>query len=261
MTKKRKRGLFPRKTLLASLRIAQAIQDNNAGQPYARLDLVKVLGSTPSSTAFRSLITASGQFGLTKGSYSAKNIELTGLGKSIVAPRNTAEKNKALLESLLSIDLFKKFFERYDASKLPKEEFIQNTLERDFGVPKDDVSTCYDIIYKNAEELGLLDDFRGSTYIRLGNLSTEKLKEKSTEEIIIADEEEIESEIPEEKEFEEEKPKLQTESIRSNKIFVVHGRNRKPLEQLKNILDEFKIPYNVAIDEPHRGPSHIKKSC
>lgn len=33
-------------------------------------------------------------------------------------------------------------------------------------------------------------------------------------------------------------------------IFIAHGKNKKPLEQLKKILEQFKIPYKVAIEEP-----------
>lgn len=36
-------------------------------------------------------------------------------------------------------------------------------------------------------------------------------------------------------------------------IFIAHGKNKKPLEQLKKILDQFKIPYKVAVDEPNLG--------
>ena len=36
-------------------------------------------------------------------------------------------------------------------------------------------------------------------------------------------------------------------------IFIAHGKDQKPLEQLKAILDQFKIPYRVAVDEPHAG--------
>ena len=36
-------------------------------------------------------------------------------------------------------------------------------------------------------------------------------------------------------------------------IFVAHGKNKKPLEQLKQILDQFKIPYRVATEEPNLG--------
>jgi predicted nucleotide-binding protein len=36
-------------------------------------------------------------------------------------------------------------------------------------------------------------------------------------------------------------------------IFIAHGKNKKPLEQLRKILDQFKIPYRVAIEEPNLG--------
>ncbi len=36
-------------------------------------------------------------------------------------------------------------------------------------------------------------------------------------------------------------------------IFIAHGKNKKPLEQLKKILDQFHIPYKVAIEEPNLG--------
>jgi predicted nucleotide-binding protein len=50
-------------------------------------------------------------------------------------------------------------------------------------------------------------------------------------------------------------------------IFIAHGKNKKPLEQLKKILDQFRIPYKVAIDEPNLGRPisgklrEIMKSC
>jgi len=36
-------------------------------------------------------------------------------------------------------------------------------------------------------------------------------------------------------------------------IFIAHGRNKKPVEQVKRILDQFKIPYKVAVEEPNLG--------
>jgi predicted nucleotide-binding protein len=37
------------------------------------------------------------------------------------------------------------------------------------------------------------------------------------------------------------------------KVFIAHGKNRTPLDQLKKALDQFKVKYAVAVDEPHRG--------
>lgn len=42
-------------------------------------------------------------------------------------------------------------------------------------------------------------------------------------------------------------------------IFLAHGKNAKPLEQLKKILDQFKIPYKVAVEEPNLGRPIGKK--
>jgi predicted nucleotide-binding protein len=36
-------------------------------------------------------------------------------------------------------------------------------------------------------------------------------------------------------------------------IFIAHGKNKKPLEQLKKILEQFHIPYKVAVEEPNLG--------
>lgn len=36
-------------------------------------------------------------------------------------------------------------------------------------------------------------------------------------------------------------------------IFIAHGKNKKPLEQLKKILEQFKIPFKVAVEEPNLG--------
>ena len=174
-TKKKKgKTPFPKKTLLDALRIAQAIQDHNAGEPYDRLDLSTALGYSPSTGSFRMLITSSGQFGLTKGGYTANQISLTERGRSIVAPRDEVEKNRGLLEALLSIEIFRTFFKKFDNKKMPKPEFVQNTLARDFGIPTAQVKACYAMILANAKGLGILDDLKGSAYVRLSKLGVKR---------------------------------------------------------------------------------------
>jgi predicted nucleotide-binding protein len=36
-------------------------------------------------------------------------------------------------------------------------------------------------------------------------------------------------------------------------IFIAHGKNKTPLEQLKKILDQFRVPYRVATEEANLG--------
>lgn len=51
--------------------------------------------------------------------------------------------------------------------------------------------------------------------------------------------------------FEEEK-QTQPTSL-GQAIFLAHGKNKKPLEQLKGILEQFKIPYKIVVEEPNLG--------
>lgn len=48
-------------------------------------------------------------------------------------------------------------------------------------------------------------------------------------------------------------------SKRPNKLFIGHGRNKKPLEQLTKTLRELGIPHVVAEDEPNSGRPISKK--
>src|SRR5207237_1342275 len=50
---------------------------------------------------------------------------------------------------------------------------------------------------------------------------------------------------------------------RPNAIFVGHGKNKKPLEQLKATLDQLGIPHKEAIAEANRGrpiPQKVKET-
>jgi len=42
-------------------------------------------------------------------------------------------------------------------------------------------------------------------------------------------------------------------SLKGKAIFIGHGKNKKPLEQLRVILDQFKVQYKVVMDEPNLG--------
>ncbi len=72
------------------------------------------------------------------------------------------------------------------------------------------------------------------------------------------------NEISEETSLHEETP---PPSTLGQAIFIAHGKNKKPLEQLKKILDQFKIPYRVALEEANLGRPisgkvrDIMKSC
>lgn len=47
-------------------------------------------------------------------------------------------------------------------------------------------------------------------------------------------------------------PGLETPQLGQG-IFVAHGKDKKPLQQLKSMLTEFKIPFKIAEEEPNLG--------
>src|SRR5437588_7547147 len=75
--KPRKERKFPALTFAEALVLPEAIQKYASGQRVRRLTLFEKLDQSPESRESKTLITASGQYGLTKGGYQADFLELT----------------------------------------------------------------------------------------------------------------------------------------------------------------------------------------
>ncbi len=244
--KEKTRGLFPSYSLRDALKIAESIKTNNNLHPYNRLDLAASLNYSPNSSNFRLLIIASNNYGLTKGSYIAEKIELTDLGKSIVAPTSDQEKNTALRDALFNVPLFKKFFTEFDQGQLPRKELLINSLNREEKVPLPKCEAAYNILLKNAKELGISKNVKGTDYIRLDLLTSsplnetpdiegEKISEKPEEDMV----EHVSAkgiDAPYQKDILPFKPKA----------FLSHSKNKKIVSQIKQILEFGQFEYVIA---------------
>ena len=120
-------------------------------------------------------------------------------------------------------------------------------MKKEFGVTPEDVDSCYDIFIKNIDELNLKEEIKGNVYLKLDKLGEQ-----------IGDVQETELETPDENVHEKIEggynySQLPEQKLRPKQICVAHGKNTKPLDQLKTILDEFEVPYLVAIDEANQG--------
>jgi len=244
--RRRATGAFPKNTLKEALQLAQAIQDNNGGDPYNRLDLASAINTTPESSKYRTLITSSSRYVLTEGSYQAEQIALTDLGRSIVAPRTESEKNSALARSLRSIELFNKFFERFDQAKLPRDDLLKNTLIRDFGIPSPDSESCLTILKKNLTDFGILVNMGGNNWVRLDKLSGPTGVGTAVEgaEIVSGDEKSEPGFEP--PDFGSEGKLPPQPRIVQPKVFISHSKNQTILDQIKEILKFGQFDYIVA---------------
>lgn len=248
MKKRKKRKYastaYPKNSLVDASRIAQAIRDHSAGKPYDRLDLAKALGYTPSSSIFRTLITSSSRYGLTTGSYAAREIALTDLGRSIMFPAGPPEEADGLKRALFNIALFSRFFSDYDNNKLPEAKYLSNQLNRKYGIPVEDCENCYAMIVKNATELKILDDIHGSPWIHLSKLSRAEVSETPATTPTVPSIEGIEvatTGIP-------QKPSVQIEAPKEEKpiVFISHSKNKTIVDQIKTILEFGQFDYRIA---------------
>jgi hypothetical protein len=154
---------FPAITFEEALKLAKAIQDHAGGQRVRRLTLFEKLDQSPDSSETRRLITASNQYGLTKGSYMAEYLELTPQGADAsgddIAP---AKQIAARFElGIKKVEPFKALYERLKNNKLPAKEIMLDYV-KELDVPEDQRGECVDTFVLNATFLRLLRTISGS---------------------------------------------------------------------------------------------------
>ena len=245
-----------------SIRIAvgvpEAIHENNAGHPMNRLLLAEAMAYSPASSGFRDRIASSAKYGLTVGNYTSKDIALTPLGVSVTRPRNQDERIRALRDAFRKVDLFDALLEHFADNPLPKAEFLKNTLGRDpFNVDPAWAEAAATAFTEDARHVGYLRDIAGKPYILIEGSTTEPvepLDDIPDPSDSTADSDETgATPAPSGSRRSVESVDRAQERPRPMQIFIAHGKNRRPLEQLKNILNMWKVPYLVAVDEPNAG--------
>jgi hypothetical protein len=146
---------FPRITLEQALRVAVALKEKNAGNPWPGEDVAKVLGVGAKSARFFYLTAGSRDYGLTLGTRDTARVELTDLGRQAVYPNTPQQRTEALQSAFFSVGLFKRVFDYYKGSKLPEKEYLGNTLLKEFGLDPRVHDEFVDILQKNCKFLGL----------------------------------------------------------------------------------------------------------
>lgn len=252
----------PRHSILEARRVAQVVEDHYGGGGASPMDVATSLDSTPSSSWFRTVTGAAVAYGLTEGAYNSSEIKLTPLGRRLVAPMAEGDDQLALVEAVQRPRVMREFLVKYDRKKLPPETIAQNVLAG-LGVDKDATERTLRVILESANAAGVLRQLKGDDWVDLRSRPTPGLTTG-----------EVESDADEN--FEEARdtttaiatePAIPASAAAPVKIFVAHGRSTKPLEQLKQILNEWQVPFVAAVDEPNAGRpisekvAELMKSC
>ncbi|HYM39825.1 MAG TPA: TIR domain-containing protein, partial [Thermoplasmata archaeon] len=244
----KKRGLFPQYSLEDALEVAAAIKEHNAGKPMGRILLGQALGISPGSSGFRLRITAANQYGLTSGDpYKGDTISLERLGLSIVAPKTDDERSQGLIEAATKPTLFGRFYEDFNNNKVPRPDLAQNKLERDYSVSPKQTERCMDILLKNAKFAGMLQDVQGSQWIVFGASRTRSVAATPAERPPAALAQTPLS--PGTLVTPKTATTPQQEPLGVEAVFIAHGKNKKLLGQVKQIVEFGRFRAVVAEEQ------------
>lgn len=246
-------------TLQQALDIPNALM-RNGGNPLGAIDLATAIGKSPGSSTIRTLSASSSSYGLTGGGLKSTTSMET-LGQAITSPKSPEEKARSLVAAALNPPAFKAVYEYYKGKKVPEKEFLVNTLVREFDVEAGKpAKTFAEIFLANMQFVGLIRSAPGGEWLT-DNPDTAQIAHAAAAadgDGVAADDEpdrtNVEASQNHTAERQPSTPATRPEKRkRPNKLFVGHGRNKKPLEQLTKILRDLGIPYLVAEDEPNVG--------
>lgn len=253
---------YPPLRLTDALKIATKIQDEASGMAVSRLTLAELLDLSPASSNFKDIIAASRFYGLTAGGINADEFSLTPLGNQATGADEVAQA-VAYKSAVMNVEPYRLFFETFGGKRMPSGTPVKDFLIKTAGVPPERVAECIEFILADAETAGMLRTMKGGAkYVDLEGMPTRTAEYEATIEgdgLLERDEDESESVKPnegEERRAERSKAEIPPPGKGSGtpkKVFIAHGKNRTPLEQLKSALDTFKVSYAVAVDEPHTG--------
>jgi hypothetical protein len=154
---------FPALILEEALEIPEGIQRYAAGQRVRRLTLFEKLNKEPDSHEARRLVTASGQYGLTKGGYQAEFLELTSEGNEatseVISP---AKKLQARFDLAIQKHApFAFLYGKLKGNRIPAKEVLADYLS-EANIEESEKAECIDKFTLNAKFLGLLKTIGGS---------------------------------------------------------------------------------------------------
>jgi Predicted nucleotide-binding protein containing TIR-like domain len=238
MTKKRGRVLqsdVPRHTLGDAMRIVEVLSEQYAKKATKPFYVADALKMSPTSSRFRTLSGAAVAYGLTTGAYNAPEIGLTALGRRAVAPTQEGDDLLARREALMKPRVIREFLQRYNDNPLPTARIAQNVLEADFNVAADATGRTLNFIIESARAVGLLRDVGDKIYIDLQAVPTAGAASAPDDEV---DEPEQAPPVVDQPHSPgADAPLLPPADLKTNrKVFITHGKNKKIVEQLKELL-------------------------
>jgi len=167
---------YPAATFKEARALGDAIVKFASGEKVRRLTILEQMNRKPTSSATKQLITDSGKYGITKGSYAADSMELTATGKLACDARTPrSDRLKAHFKlAVTDVAPFKLLYETYVDKPLPVHSVLLDVL-KDSAIKLSDPKECVDFFVVNVKDLGLLRTIAGTeTLVSIDHVLDEK---------------------------------------------------------------------------------------
>lgn len=250
-------SVVPVYSLEEALKVPTAILENFGGKPTAPFQVAMAIESTQASSYWRKLSGSAVAYGLTDGGYNSTKIGLTEYALRILAPTEEGSDKIALVESSLKPSVLKQFFEKYNNAKFPKDTIAENVLKLEFNIPAEDAGRVLEIIKANGKFTGIIHETKTGPYVFADEpADIPKSDNGSERESSNNNEEEEVDELPAElaqkmnlKRAEKQPDIIPSVKNEKPRVFISHGKNKKIVEQLKEILTFGQFDVIVSVDK------------
>jgi hypothetical protein len=147
---------LPRRTLQASLAVAQVIRDTYAGKSASWTEIADALGVSATSAPNRYPLWSAGAYGLVIKADENK-YSLSDTGRKILAPTYEGEREEGVKKALFTPSVLSRFYTDYNGSLLPSEDLLPNVLETRYDVPRERTKEAIALLKENARYAGALN--------------------------------------------------------------------------------------------------------
>lgn len=157
---------FPACSFEEAAVFAKQLLEFGARKPVRRISLFDHLNKSPDSGTSRQLITNSGKYSLTKGSYAAETLELTPEGaKAVDDEQSQRERAKArMFLAIENVPVFKKLYDDFVGNKLPSKAALVDAAKAT-GLNADLAAEAVETFTVNLRYVGLLQTLSGAERI------------------------------------------------------------------------------------------------